>query len=78
MIAELVAEGIGMSVLPERMVMRLVAEGSIQLIATDPSVADGRLHVVSRSGIEDAKVQAITATITRVLQRIGYLRGTRL
>lgn len=74
-IAELVAEGIGMSVLPERMVARLVTEGSIQLVATNPPVDDGRLFIVSRAGSEDAKVEAISATIKRVLQKIGYLRS---
>ncbi|MCB4770360.1 LysR family transcriptional regulator [Ancylobacter sp. Lp-2] len=73
-IAELVAEGIGMSVLPERMVTRLVTDGLIQLVATNPPIEDGRLFVVSRNGGDDAKFQLIVSIIKKVLHNIKYLR----
>lgn len=74
-IAELVAEGIGMSLLPERMVVRQIADGSIQLVPTVPPVDDGRLFVAVRSGNEDVKIRAVSAIIRKIVLQIGYLRG---
>ena len=74
-IAELVAGGIGMGLLPERMADRYVAEGSMRRLRMIPPVEDGRLFVGTRQGYEDERGAAVVRTISQVLDRIGYLRA---
>ncbi|MGI3898937.1 MAG: LysR family transcriptional regulator [Janthinobacterium lividum] len=74
-IAELVAGGIGMGLLPERMADRYVAEGSMRRLSMIPPVEDGRLFVGTRQGYEDERGAAVVRTISQVLDRIGYLRA---
>jgi DNA-binding transcriptional LysR family regulator len=73
-IAELIAGGIGMGLLPERMADRYVAEGSVQRLVVVPAVEDGRLFVGIRKGSENVRGTAITRTIAKVLEEITYLR----
>ena len=76
-IAELVASGIGMGLLPERMVDRYVAEGSVRRLCVTPPVEDGRLFVGTRQGYEEVRGAAVIRTISGVLERMGYLRTPR-
>lgn len=73
-IAELVAGGIGMGLLPDRMADRYVTEGSMRRLAVLPPVEDGRLFVGMRQGYEDERGAAVMRTISDVLVRIEYLR----
>ncbi len=72
-IAELVVGGIGAGLLPVRMAERHVAAGAMRLLATTPRPENGRLFIGQRAGIADAKIPAVTRTIFRVVEAIGYL-----
>jgi DNA-binding transcriptional LysR family regulator len=73
-IAELVAGGIGMGLLPVQMAARYVTEGSMHLLPTVPAVENGRLFISFRTGVEDIKVIAVSRTIKRMLRTIAYLQ----
>lgn len=74
-IAELVAGGIGAGLLPVQMAARYVAEGSMHLLSSTPTVENGRLFISHRMGVEDLKAAAVVRTIRRVLQAIDYLQA---
>lgn len=67
----------GMGLLPERMVDRYVAEGSVRRLCVTPPVEDGRLLVGTRQGYEEVRGAAVIRTISGVLERMGYLRTPR-
>lgn len=72
-IAELVASGIGASLLPVPVVERYVTAGTMHLLASVPRPENGRLFIARHAGVTDAKLAAVTRTITRVVRTIGYL-----
>ncbi|KAA3509252.1 LysR family transcriptional regulator [Agrobacterium rosae] len=72
-IAELVASGLGCAVLPVRMAARHVGEGTMQLLASNPRIENGRLFTASRRGVVDPKISAFETVTAKVLERMDYL-----
>lgn len=72
-IPELVAAGLGASILPTRMALRYVSEGSIQMLSSSPRIDNGRLFLGSRVGVADQKIIAVERTTSRVLEKMRYL-----
>jgi DNA-binding transcriptional LysR family regulator len=72
-IAELVAAGLGAGILPTPMAARYVAEGTMQLLHTDPTIENGRLFMGFRTGVTDPRIIAVERTTGRVLEKMRYL-----
>lgn len=72
-IAELVVGGLGAALLPVRMAERYVRDGGMRIVNSVPPADNGRLYIASRSGIEDAKVTAVSKLVRTVIEQLGYL-----
>jgi DNA-binding transcriptional LysR family regulator len=72
-IAELVTGGLGAAVLPVRMAERYVDQGRMRMISSIPPIENGRLYIAIRSGIQDAKVTAVSRLIRNVVEDLRYL-----
>jgi DNA-binding transcriptional LysR family regulator len=72
-IAELVAGGLGAALLPVRMAERYIKDGGVQMVMSNPPADNGRLYIASRTGVEDAKVTAVSKLIKTVIHQLDYL-----
>lgn len=72
LIGELVAGGIGAGLLPRRMAERYAATGGVRIMEAAPAAENGRLFIGRRAGIADARIDAVSRTLVRLLNSIGY------
>ncbi|HTI01210.1 MAG TPA: LysR family transcriptional regulator [Acidisoma sp.] len=73
LIGELVAGGIGAGLLPRQMAERYAIGGDVRIMEASPPLENGRLFIGRRVGIADARIDAVAATLVRLLNSIGYL-----
>ena len=71
-IAELIAAGIGIGVMPAKMIAPYLAAGSIVALPASPPLAAGRVFVSHRSGVPTRAIEAAIRTIAQALQAAAY------
>ncbi len=71
--AQLIAAGIAAGILPLKMAQTYAAEGQMQILASAPPIAPGKVYVGARLGAAPQMIDQITAVIRRVLRALDYL-----
>lgn len=71
-IAQLIAAGIGISIMPVRVIAPFMNAGTVVAIRTVPPVEPGRVFVSYRAGIARGAIEATIRVLDQTLQSIGY------
>jgi len=71
-IGQLIAAGIGIGVMPAKMIAPYVDDGTITPVTTVPSLEAGRVFVSYRAGVPRRAIEAAVRVLDQVLQATGY------
>jgi DNA-binding transcriptional LysR family regulator len=72
MIGQLIAAGIGIGIMPAKMIAPYVEAGTIEPVATVPSIEAGRVFASYRAGVPRGAIEAAVRVLDEMLQAIGY------
>lgn len=72
-IGQLIAAGIGIAVMPVKVVAPYIAAGTVVPLTTTPPIEAGRLFVSYGAGVPRRAIQAAVRVLNQVLQAIDYL-----
>jgi DNA-binding transcriptional LysR family regulator len=72
LIGQLVAAGVGISIMPTKMIAPYIDAGTIATVATTPPLEPGRVFVSYRAGVPRHATEAVIQVLDQVLEAIGY------
>ncbi|MCK8782712.1 LysR family transcriptional regulator [Rhizobium sp. NTR19] len=74
MLANLVNNGVGLGIYPNKLAERQLSEGTVTVLQTDPPIADTPIYAKYHRESRKAKVEAVLTTATSVLGELDYLK----
>jgi DNA-binding transcriptional LysR family regulator len=76
LVAHLVAAGVGIGMLPAKMIAPQIASGALQLLDSVPAIEPGRVFAAFWEGAQTPAVDAVMRCVRQVLDEMDYLVRT--